>query len=202
MERWGILGGSFDPIHNAHISLAQYAYNELMLTKVIFMPTFISPFKLSNKVTDATHRLAMVKAAIADYPYFECSDYEVSKEEPSYTAITLSEFANPSRELEFILGADSFLSLERWYSPEVIFDKARIACATRSGIQQEELYDKAKYYADRYNARCDILTMPDIDISSTSVREMIVAGKDYKEYLPAKVYDYIQEHKEIYNGQI
>ncbi len=191
----GILGGSFDPVHNAHIKLAQYAYEELRLDKVIFIPAYIQPFKQDKEVTDEHHRLNMLKLAVADYPYFEVSDIEIQLKGQSYTARTLLELKKTYSDMVFILGADSYLSLSKWNHPEIIFQNAEIACAHRDGSTTELLQNKCEEYKTKYNGITHFLSMPDTDISSTDIRLALKEDENVENLLPDKVLNYIKENK-------
>lgn len=195
MEKIGILGGTFDPIHNAHIELAEYAYRELGLSKVIFIPAYIPPHKRDRKITDEHHRLNMARLASKDYPYFEVSDIELKLMGASYTSRTLTALDDGFHRLVFIVGADSFMNLESWHEPEIIFEKADIACACRNGVDKKTLIAKGEEYKKRYNCKSCILDMPDTDISSTHIREMIIEGKDPSRYVSRDVWNYIKKNR-------
>lgn len=192
MEKYGILGGTFDPVHNAHIELAEYAYRELGLTKVVFIPAYIPPHKRGKKITDEHHRLNMVKLAVEGLPYFEVSDIELRLKGASYTSRTLEVLDNGMAKLVFIVGADSFMNLDTWHDPQSIFDRAEIACACRNGVDREMLRRKAGEYEEKYGGTSLLLNMPDTDISSTQIRELIRTGKNPSEYIPTAVWDYIK----------
>lgn len=193
-QKVGILGGSFDPVHNAHIKLAQYAYDELQLEKVIFIPAYIQPFKLDKEVTDEYHRLNMLKLALQDYPYFEVSDIEIQMKGKSYTARTLEVLKKDFENMVFILGADSYLALGKWNHPEIIFQNAEIACAHRDGSTPALLHDKCAEYEAKYNGITHFLSMPDTDISSTDIREALKDNENVEKVIPYKVLSYIKEN--------
>ena len=121
MIRTGIFGGTFDPVHYGHIRLAETAYNELSLDKVIFMPAYIPPHKADNIVSDWEHRVNMLKLAISDIPYFNISFLEKELQGRSYTARTLSILKEKYEALVFIMGADSFMNLDGWYHPCLLY---------------------------------------------------------------------------------
>ena len=193
-KKVGIMGGSFDPVHNAHIKLALHAYKELQLDKVIFIPAYIQPFKKDKKVTDEAHRMSMLKLGLMEYPYFEVSDIEIQMQGNSYTARTLTELSKEYSDMVFIMGADSYMSLERWYHPEIIFEKAEIACAVRDDQDLELLKAKSQEYEAKFNGVTHFLNMPRTDISSTEIREKVANDEDMGDLLPSKVLDYIKEH--------
>lgn len=191
----GIFGGTFDPIHNGHIKLALTAYRELCLDKVIIIPAYIPPHKTENKITDEIHRVNMTRLAVEEYPFLEVSTLEIDRKGKSYTADTLTTLKEQYNRLVFILGADSYMALEGWYHPEIIFKKAEIACAYRDGIDRTVLEEMADKYKRQYNGVSHILGMPDTDISSTDIRKMISQDEDVKGLVPDIVMTYIKDNK-------
>lgn len=191
----GIFGGTFDPIHNGHIKLALTAYRELCLDKVIIIPAYIPPHKTENKITDEIHRVNMTRLAVEEYPFLEVSTLEIDRKGKSYTADTLTTLKEQYNRLVFILGADSYMALEGWYHPEIIFNKAEIACAYRDGIDRTVLMEMADKYERQYNGVSHILGMPDTDISSTDIRKMISQDEDVKGLVPDIVMTYIKDNK-------
>lgn len=191
----GIFGGTFDPIHNGHIKLALTAYRELCLDKVIIIPAYIPPHKTENKITDEIHRVNMTRLAVEEYPFLEVSTLEIDRKGKSYTADTLTTLKEQYNRLVFILGADSYMALEGWYHPEIIFKKAEIACAYRDGIDRTVLEEIAEKYKRQYNGVSHILGMPDTDISSTDIRRMISQDEDVKGLVPDIVMTYIKDNK-------
>lgn len=198
---WGILGGTFDPVHTAHIRLAEHALNELELEKVIFIPAYIPPHKTDRTITGEAHRLEMTRLAVKDYKEFEVSDIELKLSGASYTARTLTLLAERHERLVFILGADSFMALDSWYHPEVIFAHAEIACACRNGINGCKLKKQADFYEKKYGAVTHLLNMDDTDISSTEIRRLIAGEHDVSAYVPAAVCEYIHE-KGLYHVKV
>lgn len=191
----GIMGGTFDPIHNGHLMLAQNAYETLHLDKVLFMPSGISYMK--NGVLDTHHRVAMVELAIQYIPYFELSLIEASREGDTYTFQTLRQLHDqyPQNGYYFIMGADSLFQIESWQHPDVIFELAAIVCTARDEYDMERLKAKGSELHDRYNARIYFLNMPMIDISSTDIRQKVRHGYPICQYVPTNVADYIKKER-------
>ena len=139
----GLFGGSFDPIHNEHVNMALMAKEELQLDRLYIIPTKISPFKRTRKVTSARDRLAMLNLAFEDKDVV-ISEYELSKVGVSYTCETILQFRKffPKDKLYFIMGGDSIASFKRWKNPEVITKNAEIAVIARGGsyasLEKEE----------------------------------------------------------------
>lgn len=195
-KKIGILGGTFDPIHLGHISLALKAYEQLELEKVIFIPSGISYLKKDRNVSLAKDRLNMVKLAIKNYNYFEASTIEIDRAGNSYTYETLEQIkqANPEYDLYFILGADSLLYIDKWVKPELIYKNATLVCAVRDQENILSLSKKAEELKEN-GARVLFLKMDPINISSTNIRKLVNTKKDFKEYVHNDVENYIiQEH--------
>lgn len=187
----GIFGGTFDPIHRAHLKLAKYAYKELSLEQVIFIPAYIPPHKTGKVITAESHRLNMTRLAVESCGFpASVSDIEITMGGSSYTARTLTVLKEKYSDLVFILGADSYLSLGTWYHPKIIFEKAEIACAVRNGISKQTIMAKSEEYKRLYNGVTHILDMPDTNISSTDIR--LNNLEDICNSVPSKVFEYIK----------
>ena len=142
MKRYGIIGGTFDPIHYAHLYIAYEAKIQLNLDKIIFMPAGIQPFKAENKVTDSWLRYDMVKQAIEPYEEFSVSTYEIDKEGLSFTYETLEHFKNrlgEECELFFITGADCLINIESWKEIKRIFKSCIFVVFPRPGYSKKQL---------------------------------------------------------------
>lgn len=195
MERWGIIGGTFDPIHLAHIYIASKAKEELSLDKVIFMPAGSPPHKIEKRITEASLRFKMVKVAIEGMEGFEVSDYEIKKQGKSYTYKTLEDYYDKNREIYFITGADCLINLEKWKNVQRILDLCTLVVLNRPGINNEELYSQKKYIENKYNSQIKVLEIEGKDISSTEIREMIKVNSKIEEYVPIRVLNIIKEEK-------
>lgn len=193
MCRVGIIGGTFDPIHLAHIYIAEEAKKKLNLDKVIFMPAGIQPLKTDKKVTEASLRLEMVQKAIEGKIGFEVSDYEIKKEGKSYTYKTLEHFYKEYKDLYFITGADCLLDIDKWKEIEKIFSLCKFVVFTRPGYNNGELVNKKRFVEEKYNGDIILLEVPGIHISSTDIREKIINNEKVDDILPAVVLDIIKE---------
>ncbi|MCR4923565.1 MAG: nicotinate-nucleotide adenylyltransferase [Lachnospiraceae bacterium] len=193
----GILGGTFNPIHNGHLIIGQYALEEYELDKLLIMPTGLSYLKSRDFVLSREERAKMVMLAIEGEDHFEFSDYEIKKEGNTYTCETLEYFKRiyPKDELFFIIGEDSLFSMESWFHPELIFKYADILVAVRDRDKSQGIEEKIKELKEGYRARIHLIHSPRIDISSTAIRERIKEGKSVRFFLPDKVNDYITENK-------
>lgn len=191
----GILGGTFDPVHNAHLMIAQKAYEEFALDKVLFMPSPCPPHKNETEITSTRHRVKMVQLAIEDYDYFEFSDFELAENGNVYSADTLCLYQkeHPDEELYFIIGSDSLYTIDSWYHPEIIFQTAHILVAKRDDNSGEALEEKIKFLKKNYDAKISQIIVKASDISSTKIRQ---TGNhmDLSGYVPEKVGNYIKEN--------
>ncbi len=213
-EKIGILGGTFDPIHNGHLMIAEAAMKEYELSKVILIPTGISYMK--KDVTDSFFRYEMVKLATNNNPCFEVSDVEIRREGNTYTCDTIAWFRKeyPKAELFFIIGTDSLFSLGKWRNIDYILANATILCATRVSESTEEHIEraetaKANELSLKYNAKISFIHCTPMDISSTDIRNF---RKEHPEEdlnsleIPSVVAEYIlrqdlydDKTKEIHN---
>ncbi len=192
----GIFGGTFNPIHNGHIELADYCRNELSLDKVIFIPTFTPPHKQSPDLADSIHRLNMCRLAVEDDLSFEVSDIEIKRGGKSYTFETLISLKEkyPNDELYFITGADMFLTLADWRNPKTIFNLATIVAIPRNEDNKSDLIEYYNRVLKPLNAKAQILSRPVAQISSTFIRENIADYNAIKNMINQNVYDYIENN--------
>lgn len=169
--RIGILGGTFNPVHNGHIAMAIAAFEQLSLDKVLLMPTGNPPHK--KEIIDGVHRLNMINLAIKKINYLEASDFELRRSGIIYTADTLSLLTsqNPNDEYTFIIGGDSFKDIEKWYHPERIMALASIAVCTRDNESIDYLVNRKIYLTEKFKASIHLLKFECIDIASRDIRE-------------------------------
>lgn len=197
MARIGILGGTFDPIHNGHLRLGREAYEEFGLDAVWFMPSGNPPHKKDHKITEGELRECMVKLAIADTPYFLYSDFELNREGNTYTAQTLSLLRNTYREhtFYFIIGADSLYQIEQWFHPDEVMELAVLLVAGRAYRDDHQPLEKQiEYLARRYGAKIHPIHCREMDVSSEEIRAAVAAGQPISRYVPEAVEQYIMNH--------
>lgn len=193
----GIYGGSFDPVHLGHIGLAKQAKKELQLDKVLFIPAKYQPFKLDRDVTSDEHRVNMLELAVENIEGFEISYSELNREEISYTFNTVTyikELYNEETELFFLLGTDSFLSIEKWYKAELLLRECHFAVAIRPGDYEKELDDCINRIKAVHNTHVVLLHNEQLDISSTDIRNRIKNYESIEHLVPCNVERYILEH--------
>lgn len=193
MGRTGILGGTFDPIHLAHLAMGRRALEEQQLDRVLFMPSKIPPHKLDRQISPENIRRDMVQLAIEGEEGFFFSDFELRRQEVTYTARTLSllKREQPREEFYFILGGDSLFYFDKWKQPEVILRHAVILAFARGGMGEGQMEMQAKYLTGRFGGEIRIIYMPCIDISSSEIRDRLSRGESVRDLVPAPVYDYI-----------
>jgi len=212
MEKIGIMGGTFNPIHLSHIMVAGRALEYLKLDKILFMPSKLPAHKDNNELVSEKDRNAMVKMAIKDYPGFEFSDYEMNRDGYTYTADTVEHLTheNPNVRYYFILGGDSLAQFEKWHRPDHILENCALVCAPRIsdavGLKgnNEEFINIAKHLVDKFSKKkadgsifipeIHFIPGPLISISSSDVRNHIKCGMAITGMVPAGVDRYIAEN--------
>ena len=199
MSKIGILGGTFDPVHNTHIKMAHAAIEALKLDRVLLMPSKKPPHKYASGIADEKDRLEMLRLALEGEDRLFPSDYELKREGFTYTADTLSLLnkENPDDELFFLIGEDSLMYLDEWYKPDVIFENAKIAAFARGTITEHKLNTKIDSIKSVFpNAYIDIIPFEPDDNSSTLIREYVQEGnyEAAKTLSPESVIDCIREH--------
>lgn len=197
MSNIGILGGTFDPIHNGHIMLAKEAYKQYNLDKIWVMVSKTPPHKAGKQITSAISRLAMVKLAIADFDYMEASDFELKREGYIYTAdtLTLLEKAYPEDKFFFIIGGDSLNDFKKWYHPEIILSKAVVLAATRDNMTTkayEALIEDIMKDYEQSDPDIRRLNTTPINIASHTIRDNIAQNTAYNAHINPLVLEYIK----------
>ncbi len=194
----GILGGTFNPIHNAHISLGKAAYKQFSLDKILVIVSKTPPHKSNTDILDATVRSEMVKLAIEKYDFMEYSDFELQRTGYIYTSDTLTLLTeqNPETEYYFILGGDSLEHIKNWHKPEIILQKAVILASGRNSLQGKKL-DNQIFCLKQIFPKADIrkVILEDISYSSTEIRNLVRQNRDISSMVNERVYKYIKEHK-------
>jgi len=194
MKRAGLLGGTFDPIHNGHMELAQNSYEQFSFDEIWMMVSPDPPHKKDHSISPFAHRFNMVQLAAQDRPYMITSDYEVRLPQPSYTVHTLRALKEdyPDTEFSFIIGEDSLDAIETWYHPEEVMVLTDLIVAVRNeGAHVRDISDQADYLRDKYGARIHILNSDYIDISSSDLRIKVMRGESIEGLVPSEVEKYI-----------
>lgn len=197
----GVLGGTFNPIHNGHLAMARAALEQCNLSKVIFLPNGNPPHKIGESIVTPEHRLNMVKLAIDGIDVFEVSDYEIKRTEPSYTVHT-----NRALKLmydcpvHFIIGADSLYTLSKWYRYDELMAECSFIVADRLSCHGSDVAKACSEHKQR-GGSAKLLSMPTIDVTSTDIRRIIKNGGNADEYLPSSVAKYIKAHN-LYQSEV
>ena len=193
--RIGIYGGSFDPVHYGHLLLAELCRETCELDEVRFVPAAIPPHKQDQGRAADEHRVEMLKLAIGGNPHFAVWDVELQRGGVSYTVDTLRDLRaeQPNDELFFLMGADSLFDLPNWREPAEICKLATITVVDRPGSREVDfdvLRDVAT--ADRIeHFKKNVVSMPQLDISSSGIRDRIASGKSIRYQTPRSVEQYL-----------
>lgn len=193
-KRIGIMGGTFNPIHNGHLLLARKAQEQVSLDKILFMPSGNSYMK--RNVLETQKRVDMVALAIKNDPDFELSMIEAQKSGNTYTCETLKILTEsyPENQYYFIIGADILFQIEQWRNPELIFQMAVLVCAVRDDYDIDTIRKKGNILVAS-GAELIYLNMPKLDISSTDIRAKVKSSLPITDFVPPEVAYYIeQEH--------
>ena len=195
MSKLGLFGGTFNPIHKAHLYIAQEAQKRFGLDRILLVPSGYSWMKDPREIASREDRLRMAQLAAEDCEGFTVSAIETDQEGPTYSYETLQKLKEqyPKDDIYFIIGADQLFILEQWKKPEEIFRLATILVADRGGFDEREMEEKAAELTDRYGADIRIYHMESSELSSTGLRRKIRDGEDIREYVPEKVAEYIKK---------
>lgn len=194
MKKYGIFGGSFNPIHYGHLMICEYIKEEMGLDKVIFIPTGNPPHK--ELELSAKDRYEMVRLAISPNPDFEISDIETTRVKKSYTVDTIRELKKIYKEekLYFLIGLDSLFQLKTWMKIGDLSHEIEFVVALRPGyLDKEEVNKEIDFLRENFGTKINLIKTPLYEISSTDLRDRIREGKSLRYLIPKKVLDYIEE---------
>jgi nicotinate-nucleotide adenylyltransferase len=196
LQRIGVIGGTFDPIHYGHLAAAEEARVRVNLEKVLFAVAGLPPHKLDEEVTPVEHRLAMVQLGIFSNPDFELSRVDVDRSGPSYTVDTISilqEQWGQGTEMFFILGLDSLVEVPTWHQPERLIQLCHLVAVARPGfeVDMRQLEDSVP----GISSRVEIIDMPEVDISSSDLQRRVRESLPIRYQVPEEVERYIREHR-------
>ena len=219
LTKVGLIGGTFDPVHNGHLHLALQAKKLFGLQKVIFVPTYRSPHKLTLEPVSSEHRLAMLSLALKNQPDCYIDNLEIKKDRVSYTIETLRDLKSlhPDWEIYLIMGADSFQTIDTWKQCSKLLDFCSILVGTRPGVElsisksiqikfsldesqkpvcQSSLKAKLVAYKNsKKYTQIILFEIPPIDISSNNIRQRISNKEEIKNLLPPSVDNYIMKNR-------
>ena len=182
MSKLGIYGGTFDPIHNAHLILAREAVEQLQLDHLIFVPAAVSPHKLERPVTSATVRLEMLRAAVECEPRFEVDDVELRRPPPSFTVDTAEELRRrePEADIFYLVGSDNLPRLHTWHRFDDLQKLVRFIVLARGPEPIDERYTTIRRL---------------IDVSATDIRNRVATGRSIRYLVPTPVEEIIHRHQ-------
>ena len=192
--RIGVLGGTFDPVHNGHLHIAGELRQALGLDRVLWVPAGVPPHKAGQIVSADRDRLAMLELALAGSPFDEISTIDIDRAGPSYTADTLALLRGqvfPS-SLVFLMGEDSLRDLPTWHDPDRILRAAEIAVAGRPGINAD--LDALVRAIPALRGRVHLAVIDEVPVSSSEIRQRVRENRPIEGLVPPKVADYIREH--------
>ncbi|MBQ1388453.1 MAG: nicotinate (nicotinamide) nucleotide adenylyltransferase [Clostridia bacterium] len=195
LRKIAVYGGSFNPIHNAHIAIIQAFVKKFKPDKLLLIPTNIPPHKSAENMATGSERAEMCRLALKDMKKVEVCDIELKREGKSYTVDTLRELSEmyPDSEFYLIMGEDMFVSLLDWRRPEEIFKLAVICTVARGGGDLTQLYEMDEKYK-ALGAQTVILDMKKSDVSSTMIRQAVFNDKSISKYVCEDVERYIYAH--------
>lgn len=223
----GVVGGTFNPIHNGHIAAAAAAQQALELDAIMLIPSRIPPHRASPATASAEHRFAMAQLAAADRPGWQASRIELDREGPSYSFDTLVELREKLRgeaamsrvewQIFFIVGADAFAEIATWSRYPAVLDLAHFVVVSRPGITLDSLTARVPELTSRMTTpdrfrlsalgpqlsaqtRVILLEADTPDVSSTEIRRRVRAGESLRGLVPDSVASYIATHR-LYLGQ-
>ena len=192
MSKVGIFGGTFDPIHHGHLITAQSVKEIRRLDKIIFIPAYISPHKQNEQISNAEHRKNMIKLALNNTDFFECSDFEIKQHTVSYTIDTIREFKKLYDEIDLIIGYDNIFSFHTWKDPDEIMKLVNIIVLRRRSSHPIE-------YIDKYVEAAIFVQTRGIEISATDIRNRVQDNLPIHYLVPKSVEEYIYKNN-LYKG--
>lgn len=195
MRKVGIMGGTFNPIHNGHLTLAQEAFKQFSLDEVLFMPCGNAYMKADQDIESGQTRAEMTALAIRENPYFTLSTLEIEQPGNTYTYQTLERLKKENLDTEyyFIMGADSLFHITKWASPERIFCNCCILAAVRDDKTIADMEERIRFLKKEYDADIRLLQTSLMDISSSDIRRKTAAGQSIEGDVPEAVRIYIEK---------
>lgn len=194
--RTGVFGGTFNPVHNGHVKLAEAYVTALSLERLLIIPNRFPPHKPSPDLVSGEHRLAMCRLAFADMPVCEISDIELRRGvKKSYTVETLEELHRiyPGDTLHLIMGGDMFLTLTEWRDWRRIFELAVVCAGAREQDMLGVLAEQSRAL-EALGARCELIALEPVPVSSTEIRGLIANKENIDALVPPPVAEYISEN--------
>lgn len=196
VEKVGVFGGTFDPIHIGHLAAAQDAASTLELARVLFVPNRLPPHKQGQTVTGVDQRVAMVRLCVDDNPLFQLSTIELERDGPSYTLDTMRELRaqlGAETRLVFLAGCDSLNSLHTWHEPRALLDEFDVAVLERPTGSVTD-WAKLEQQLPGIRERVTTVPVPQLDVSAADLRQRVRQGRPIRYYVLPEVEEYIHDH--------
>lgn len=194
----GIMGGTFNPVHNGHIYMMHKAAKALDLDYVMLIPSGSPPHKPDDMLIPAMERYEMCLLAASEHDNIVVSSIEIEREGTTYTIDTLEQLEHrfgKSQEYFFIIGGDTVFQLETWKEYEKVFEKCDFAVFGRQGLENGKVIEKINYLNQKYGARLHFISDIPPAVSSSEIRKKISSGEDFSQLVPKRVKDYIDRHR-------
>lgn len=195
MQKIGVMGGTFDPIHMGHLMLAEWAIDAAGLDQVWIIPTGQSYMKADRQILPGSERLHMAELAVEGNDRLQCLDIEIERGGYTYSYETMEQLKSlyPEDHFYFIEGADCLYSMENWKYPERLLASCTILAAMRGDAVLQELEIKKTELLNRFDGSIQLMPFMQMSISSTEIRERLKQGKSVRYMVPDKVLMYILE---------
>ena len=196
-----VMGGTFDPVHNGHIAVAEAVLHAFNPRRVLFIPAGTPPHKPDKPITPGEHRYQMLLSAVCQNPAFDVSRMEIDKDKPSYTVNTISELREicPRKaKIYFVIGADMAMEILSWEGAERLFTLCELIALNRPGYDID--MDFIENLRTKHGAVIHLLESPTLDISGTMLREFLAEGRPVGGYMPPLAEDYARQHG-LYEGK-
>jgi nicotinate-nucleotide adenylyltransferase len=190
MKKIGLLGGTFDPIHNGHLIISEYLRDSLELSEIWFIPAKIHPLKKNEDITCDEFRVQMLELAIENNQYFKCCKIEIERGDISFTIDTVDqlhkEFKQIDPEFYLFIGMDNVNEIDRWKEPMQILEKTKVIAFGRPGFKTNKISEK-------FLPHLKFIRLPLLEISSTNIRNRIREGKSVRYLVPDAVKNFIEQ---------
>lgn len=201
IERVGVYGGTFSPIHNGHVAAARAFFEQMKLDKLLIIPTYITPHKEMDVSDNPEHRMKMCELAFKNDMCIEVSDIEIKRGGKSYTVDTIKALCEPDRKLFLMCGTDMMLSFDRWRDFETIF---KLCCPVYVRRENDttldsEIIKKNQLYYEKYGVAFRKIVVDPVNINSTDIRDAVKNHRDITGIVPAGVAEYIRKYG-LYNA--